>query len=124
MTKFGEILRARRLALGHSLRRFCGEHGLDPSNWSKLERGRVAPPQGDLLRRYAEILGLEHGSDEWHQFFDVAHAEAGRIPEDLRDEEIAAKLPALFRTLRESANHGGEDDEELLRELRKKIREA
>ena len=39
------------------------------------------------------------------------------------ESEIAAKLPVLFRTLREAENHGG-DTEELLRSLKRKLRES
>ena len=49
MSRFGAFFKQKRLELGLSLRRFCLEHGLDPGNISKLERGRLAPPQHDPL---------------------------------------------------------------------------
>lgn len=96
---FAEIRRER---LGLSLRDFCDRKGLDPGNVSKLERGRLAPPQGrDSLSRYAEALELEEGSDDWLQFFDLAAAARGEIPAELMaDEEVVRHLPAFFRTLR------------------------
>lgn len=124
MSRFGEFLKGRRATLGLSLRAFCEEHGVDASNWSKMERGRLPPPQGEVLQKYAGYLGVKKGSDDWYTLFDLAAAEAGRIPEDLREDEIAAKLPVFFRTLRESHKAGGADTEELLKEIKKKIAEA
>jgi len=98
--KFGAFFKECRIALGFTLREFCQENGLDPGNLSRLERGLAAPPQSDRLAAYAEMLHLKEGSDEWYQFFDLAAVERGRIPEDLRTEEIIDKLPILFRTLR------------------------
>ena len=39
---FGSFFRARRMALGKSLRGFCIEKGLDPGNISRLERGLLS----------------------------------------------------------------------------------
>ena len=97
---FGEAFKARRLALQMSLRQFCQTNGFEPGNISKLERGLLPPPKGDRLREYAGALGLEEGSDPWHEFCDLAAAAKGEFPEDHRDEELLAQLPALFRTMR------------------------
>ena len=99
---FGAYFKAMRIRAGLTLRAFCQEHGFDPGNMSKLERGRLAPPESeDKLTKYATALGLEPGSDEWDEFFDRAAAERGRIPNDiLSDEEVLGRLPVLFRTLR------------------------
>ncbi len=43
---FGEFFKAKRQALGLTLREFCLKHKLDPGNISRLERGLLAPPQG------------------------------------------------------------------------------
>jgi len=99
--EFGEFFRERRLALGKTLRQFCQEHRLDPGNISRLERGKVPPPKHEKLEQYAHLLQFEEGSDEWCQFFDLAAAEAGRLPADLQaDTEILDRMPVLFRTLR------------------------
>jgi len=121
---FGDYVKHRRAELNLSLRAFCARHEVDPSNWSKMERGRLPPPQGETLERYARFLGLKKGTDEWYRLFDMAAAEAGRIPDDLREAELASKLPVLFRTLRDSAKGGGEDTDALLDELKRKIRDA
>jgi len=50
---------------------------------------------------------------------DVAAAAKGRVPQDLlSDEEVAAKLPILFRTLR-SKPLNGEQLEKLIDSIRK-----
>lgn len=100
--RFGEFFKTRRIALGKTLRQFCHDNGLDPGNISRLERGLRLPPQGRaVLESYAKCLKLKKGSDEWYEFFDLAAAGTGRIPQEiLEDEELMEKLPILFRTLR------------------------
>ena len=84
------------------MRTFCQKYGFDPGNISKLERGRMGPPESEAkLTQYAKALGLKRSTDEWYEFFDRAAAERGRIPNDLlSDGELVGKLPVLFRTLR------------------------
>jgi len=120
MGKFGAFFKQKRLEQGVSLRQFCLKHDLDPGNISKLERGRLSPPQHDRLEEYARLLSIPEGSDEWYRFFDLAAAEAGRIPQDiLSDKEVAEKLPILFRALR---GEGIQDDK--VDDLVRKVREA
>jgi len=118
---FGALFKECRIAAGKTLRAFCSEHGFDPGNISKIERGRMGPPESEAkLAEYAEALGLRYGTDEWIEFFDLAAAERGRIPQDiLNDEEVVGKLPLLFRTLR-----GQKIDEGHLDALVERIRRA
>ena len=55
---FGAFFRAKRKALGITLREFCRRNGFDPGNVSRLERGLVPPPQAPatpgVLRQSAE----------------------------------------------------------------------
>lgn len=99
---FGGLLKRLRLQRGWTLREFCLRNSIDPGNYSRLERGLFPPPQGtELLEKYARALGLEPGSDDWTNLFDVASAERGEIPADIMsDEEVVGKLPVLFRTMR------------------------
>lgn len=101
---FGKLLKTLRMKKGLTLREFCLTNGIDPGNYSRLERGLFPPPQKEeLLEKYATALGLQRGSDEWLEFFDVAATSRGEIPHDLlSDEEVVGKLPILFRTLRAS----------------------
>lgn len=99
--QFGHFFKTKRIALGKTLRQFCLDHELDPGNVSKLERGLFPPPQHEKLQEYANLLGLKEGTDDWYQFFDLAAAESGKIPQDiLNNEQVVEKLPLFFRTLR------------------------
>ncbi len=99
---FGEFFKAKRQALGVTLREFCLKHKLDPGNLSRLERGLLPPPQDHgVLEKYAKHLELEPGTDTWYTFFDLAAAAKGRLPAELmEDERVVAKLPLVFRVLR------------------------
>lgn len=116
---FGDFFKKKRIESGLTLRRFCEKYGFDPGNMSKLERGILPPPESrEKLEEYARYLGLKKGSNDWYQFFDLATTARGRIPEEImRDEEIVAKLPTLFRTLR-----GKKIADEKLEELIRKIK--
>jgi transcriptional regulator with XRE-family HTH domain len=100
MGSFGEFFKKKRIALGLTLREFCEKHQLDPGNISKIERGRLTPPKEKKLEEYAQCLNIKKGSDDWYEFFDLATAEAGRIPTELMENELVGKLPILFRTAR------------------------
>lgn len=118
-TKFGQLFKAFRIRSGQTLRGFCNEHGFDPGNTSRLERGLVGPPESDKkLEELAGALGLRPDSDEWREFLDVAAAERGRIPRDLlSDDELVAKLPVVFRTIR-GAKTDGDSLDQLVERLR------
>lgn len=99
---FGEFLKAKRKEKRITLRRFCEVAGADPGNVSKIENSVFNPPQKEnILRRYAEAVQIEYGSDEWMLFSDMASAQAGKIPSDLmKSKENTLILPMLFRTIR------------------------
>ncbi len=119
--RFGSFFKNMRIKRGLTLRSFCQEHGLDPGNISKLERGLMPPPKSrDTLERYAEYLNLNKGEDDWYEFFDLAAACSGQIPPDVMDNaDLVAKLPLIFRTLR-----GQEVPEDQLKDLAELIRRA
>jgi len=99
---FGPYFKDLRIRRKLTLRRFCLEHGYDPGNISKLERGLLPPPDSDAkLTEYAKALKVRRGSTAWYEFFDLARAAQGRIPpEVLRRRDVVTRLPLLFRTLR------------------------
>jgi transcriptional regulator with XRE-family HTH domain len=118
---FGDLVKDLRIALKKTLRQFCLDHGHDPSNWSKVERG-INPPPGDekTLQRWAKQLGVEAGTDEWQMFMDLASVARGEIPQDIiDDEELVKKLPVFFRSVR-----GAELGEKELDDLIRKVKEA
>lgn len=118
---FGDYFRKKRIQKGFTLRQFCQNFNLDPGNISRIERGIAAPPQGkELLSRYAGYLDLEPESDDWYEFFDLARAAAGRIPEEImEDAEFVKKLPLVFRTIR-----GQKIPDDKLDELIQRIKES
>jgi len=118
---FGALFKRLRIARKMTLRQFCQVHGFDPGNISKLERGVLPPPESEeKLTEYARALRIRRGSDAWYEFFDLARAARGKLPpEILRDREVAARLPLLFRTLR-----GQRVSQEKLDELIEMLRRA
>ena len=66
---FGEFLKTRRLEAGLSLREFCKLAELDPSNWSKIERGLFrATANRDVLEAIAKVVKLKKGSDSMSKY--------------------------------------------------------
>jgi transcriptional regulator with XRE-family HTH domain len=109
---FGELAKDLRIAKHLTLRQFCAKAGVDPSNWSKVERG-VNPPPGDepTLKTIANVLGLM--GEPRQRFFDQAALARSELPADIAsDERVLAALPAFFRAVR-----GGEFDEGKLRQF-------
>ena len=81
-----------------TLRQFCKQAKIDPSNWSKIERGLMdAPKSQEVLRSIADTLQLSE--EDVSTLRDLAMFEA--IPDHLKPEEkILEKLPVFFRTVR------------------------
>jgi transcriptional regulator with XRE-family HTH domain len=99
---FGSFAKQKRLELGVSLRQLCKDNHLDWANVSRIERGVSSPPKSrEVLRQYAEALKIEEGSEDWASFMELAAISAGRIPDYvMNDEELVAKLPLVFRTVK------------------------
>lgn len=98
---FGELIRRRRVQLRLRLRDVALRAEMDPGNLSKLERGRLRPPQdrGALDRICLALQWHPAGSDA-EKARDLAAVENGRIPNDLlEDDEVMAKLPLLLRII-------------------------
>jgi transcriptional regulator with XRE-family HTH domain len=97
---FGEFIKKIRSEKRLGLREFCIASDCDPSNWSKIERGTLPPPQDQgFLNRIAVILGLSEDSKERELIFDYAAIDAGKIPQYvLQDAELVKRLPVFFRT--------------------------
>jgi transcriptional regulator with XRE-family HTH domain len=98
---FGDYFKEARLNRGKTLRQFCIENNYDAGNISKMERGILPPPDSsDKLAEYARALEIVEGSTEWYDFFDLARVARGQVPDAImRDEELVARLPIVFRTL-------------------------
>lgn len=99
--KFGQILKKSRIKKKLTLRHTCRIVNYDPSNWSKIERGKMPPPSNEkTLRKWAKVLGISK-EKEVQEFVDEANLAQGIIPQDiLSQDKIVDSLPAFFRTLR------------------------
>ena len=99
---FGEFIKAFRLTKDIGLREFCRKLEIDASNWSKVERGFLPPPQDDeKLDKIVQILGIDKNSETYTELRDKAAIDAGILPKDLlSDQETLNSLPMLFRTVR------------------------
>lgn len=103
LQKFGELLKNLRIERNLSLREICKLVDYDPSNWSKIERGKMSPPSDkSAIIKWAKILGLSPDKKELNDFLDCAAIARGIIPEDiLTDADTVKLLPAFFRTIRD-----------------------
>jgi transcriptional regulator with XRE-family HTH domain len=121
---FGEFLRAQRLRAGFGLRAFAEAAGMQPSNLSNVEHGRIPPPQDrGALDEIAELLGLSEGTEARTRLFDLAVAGKGRLPADVA--AFAARTPGIPVLLRTIENRGLSRAElERLAEAIKKRRRA
>ncbi len=116
---FGEFIKSLRIERDIGLREFCRRLSIDASNWSKVERGLLSPPQDkDKLDQIAEVLNVEKGSELYNELTDKASIAAGIIPKDiLSDKETLSSLPMFFRTVR-SEKPTPEELEKLIRKIR------
>ncbi len=115
---FANFVREKRVAARLTLREFCRLVGLDASNWSKIERGLMTPPQSKkVLDEIASTLKIKTDSQEYKELTDLAALST--IPEDLLESEIIEQLPVFFRTVR-----GEKPTEEELKTLISKIKSA
>lgn len=105
--EFGKFFRRTRTALGISGREFCRRNNLDPSNLSRLELGRLRPPQSkEILESYAKALSLQPDSPQWHKFFELAALENGMVPPQIQESQaLREKLPLVLRKHREETKH-------------------
>ena len=118
---FGEMVNSLRIAQGKTLRQFCTENKIDPSNWSKIERSVNLPPKDEnVLFQWANALGLKKGTADWQNFIDLANISRGQIPKEImNNEKLLDKLPVFFRTVR-----GAELNERELDAFIKDLRKA
>jgi len=98
---FGEFVKECRMKMNMGLREYCKKYNQDPSNWSKIERGIIPPPKDEkTLELWANQLGIEQNSANWHQFFNLASIQNGKIPPSiLKNKDASSQLPLFFRTL-------------------------
>lgn len=114
---FGEFIKMRRLSLDLGLRDFCLKAKMDPSNYSKYERGALAAPGDKDLRRIARGLKIRPGSAEWNKFVDLAAIQRSEFPTDI-NKKYMHLLPAFYQKLRGHEGGGVESLQDLADLLR------
>lgn len=116
--KFGDYLKNLRIERRLTLRQCADQLNVDPSNWSKLERGiNPAPKDSETLKQWANFFDIE--SDKMEQFTDFASLSRREIPLDVAsDERVIAALPVFFRAIR-----GQELEGERLKSFMEDLRE-
>ena len=65
---WGQYIQAKRIEKDITLREFCRETKIDPSNWSKIERGIADPPKDRALLK-SIIVSLELTNFEAFRFW-------------------------------------------------------
>ena len=98
---FGNMVKKKRLENRFSLREFCIMINEDASNWSKVERGKLTPPQTQgKLEKIANVLEISKESEEFNELVCAASVDAGKIPYYLMsDQDVINSLPVFFRTI-------------------------
>jgi transcriptional regulator with XRE-family HTH domain len=114
---FGQLVKNLRIEKNMTLRHFCSELELDPSNWSKIERGvSPAPKDPETIAVWADFFGLS--GEARQEFLDHADLSRREIPKDVAsDERVLAAMPAFFRAMR-----GNTLDGERLKEFFENVR--
>ena len=74
---FGDFIRQKREEAEIPLNDFARRIGISPAYWSRIERNMEKPPKDELIRKAAEILGIDP---------DDAFVEASRLPPDMRED--------------------------------------
>lgn len=95
--RFEDFIKQKRQAAELTLRKFCAVASVDPSNWSKVERGLgEAPRSKEMLDRIADILKLSPSDKDTMRDLAIVAA----FPKEFRDDTVIEKLPIFFRTVR------------------------
>jgi transcriptional regulator with XRE-family HTH domain len=115
--KFGTYVKEKRLDARMTLREFARAIAIDPSNWSKMERGITQPPANlEFLERISRTLGLN--AEQRQELEDLAALARRELPGDLDDDALLAKVPAFFRALK-GREYTPEDMDKLIEDIRR-----
>ena len=56
---FGAFIRSEREKKEIQMNDFARQLGISPAYWSRIERDIEKPPKDELIRKAAELLGIE-----------------------------------------------------------------
>ncbi len=114
---FGDYLKSLRKREGLGLREFAVTVGLDPSYYSRIERGQAAPSD-DAFSRIAKGFRISRESAEWMKLEIRAELERGKVPADVLDDpDLRPVLPAFFARLRTERPQSSEEMFELFKRV-------
>lgn len=89
---FGAFIRSKREEKGIQMNDFARKLEISPAYWSRIEREMENPPKDELIRKAAELLGINP---------DDAFVEASRLPPDMRKD-----VGSVVRMYRKQAAKG------------------
>ena len=95
---FGKYIKTKRLSLDISLRNFCEQTKLDPSNWSKIERGRLKPTlsKKQFTRIFVALRMISKPSATLLKSLYLLDNIFGKV-KPLTEQDILNTLPVLVR---------------------------
>jgi HTH-type transcriptional regulator, competence development regulator len=74
---FGAYIRQKREAKGILMNDFARQLEISPAYCSRIERGMEKPPKDELIKKAANLLGLDP---------DESFIEASRLPPDMQED--------------------------------------
>lgn len=100
--EIGKYIKSKREESGIGLRKFCGLISVDPSNWSKFERGVLTFKLNKSKKvLIAKVLGLKKGSNEMEDFHDSIAISQNKIPDDIiKESGTSYNLKEKFKEMR------------------------
>lgn len=115
---FGAYLRERRERLGKSLRGFAADLEISPAYLHDIETGNRRAPE-KLLGKMEELLQMK-GTDEVHQFYDLAGVSQNGQHADIN--LYMSRVPSARTALRtaKDVNLTDEDWQKLIEIIKKK----
>lgn len=115
---FGTQIKDLRIRAGLTLRTFASRIGMDASNWSKIERGIIPPPNPEeLIAKLSGIIPIDEAESE--SLLDLAALARKEVPGALlEDEALLAKMPAFFRAIK-GREYTPEDMDKLIADIQR-----
>lgn len=94
MKSFGEEFVALRHENRISLRDLSRATGYDSSNWSKVERNLIKPPNHKTLKVALGMFKLS--TAEKQRLLDLADVSGRKLPEDIPQEDLLKHIPVCL----------------------------
>jgi transcriptional regulator with XRE-family HTH domain len=87
---WGQMCGRLRIEREITLRDFCKRVDVDPSNWSKIERGIANPPKANVINKICDVLEIhEPTRTKFHLLALIDNV-------DVKTDSVLDKLPVLI----------------------------